>query len=192
MVKYAQNGDFEFTNYVHEKAKIFKCSLSITSYLQIFVFFYRKKFLLLLDHHHLFSWSYSRLALYLITALRWRMRSDTLVQPYRKFSIVSCSEPARSMSCLCRRPRLRRLCLTAVNLFQFALVIWLDRLVLAGADGRSSPEAPWCSGSPMIRGVVEPGHTGAPPWYFSVGIAQNFLLFLTNLVTFRVLLQLVN
>ena len=48
MVKYAESWDFEFLNYIHEKAKIFKCSLSITSYLQIFVFFYRKKFLLLL------------------------------------------------------------------------------------------------------------------------------------------------
>ena len=71
-----------------KRLKYFKCSLSITtSYSQIFVFLYRKKFLLLLHHHHLFSWSYSRLALYPIIALRWSMRSNTLAQPYVKFSI---------------------------------------------------------------------------------------------------------
>ena len=72
-----------------KRLKYFRWFLSITtSYSQIFVFFYRNQFLLLLDHHHLFSWSYSLLALYPIAALRWRIRSDILVQHYGKFSIV--------------------------------------------------------------------------------------------------------
>ena len=51
------------------------------------------------------------------------------------------------MSCLGRHPRLR---LPAVNRFQLALDIWLDRLVVAGADSRSSPEAPRCSAASRL------------------------------------------
>ena len=47
---------------------------------------------------HRYSCSYSRLALYSITALRRSMRSDTLVQPYFKKALVSESVASRRVT----------------------------------------------------------------------------------------------
>ena len=55
--------------------------------------------------------------------------------------LVTVSRPG-PISSLRRRPRLHRPCLPAVTRFHFALDIRLDRLVVAGTDGRSCPEAP--------------------------------------------------
>ena len=64
------------------------------------------------------------------------------------------------MSSLRRRPRLRGPCLPAVNRFHFAQDTWLDRLVVAGAAGRSCPQAPevlgaaeWCDGYNVCRNI---------------------------------------
>ena len=60
---------------------------------------------------------------------------------------VSCNEPAMVYVLSPPPSFLRRLCLSVVNPFHFAQELWLDRLVVAGAAGRS------CLGAPVVLGA---------------------------------------